>query len=899
VRASVRAYGLAVRLFPAAFRARFGDELVGTFAEVAADRHRRHGPRGLARLWIQATADLTAHAGGERWAAWRGRESGLPLRDERRRRPRPVIQDVRGGAGMLETLRQDVRFAVRTLVKAPGFTAAVVATIALGVGATTAIFTVVNGIVLRPLPFPGSERAIMICETNPKMGDWCGASPPNLADMARASTTLEAAGVARSEPFIAHLGGESFGVRGGIATPGFFRVLQITPALGRLFEDRDLDRGSNHVAVVSDAFWRQRLGADPGAVGRTITFDGAGFTVIGVLPPNAFIPLFDDTQAWTPLNAWRADNVDDRSWRGFVPLGRIKAGQTLATASTELQALHARLAQAYPEANRDWGLRLVGLRSRLVGPVSRTLWIFLGAVGFVLLIACANVASLLLVRATGRAPEFAVRASLGAGRRRLVRQLLTESLVVSFLGGALGLALAVGATRAFVALAPASIPRLAEVGIDGRVALFAFLLSTATAVFFGLAPARRASRTDLSGTLKGLRQTDAGDARLRAAFVVVQLALALVLLVGAGLLTRSFSRLLQWDPGFERAGVTVSFMLPPGESYGTRDQMLGVLKRAREAAGSAPGVERAALCSGGPLFGGDGLDALLVEGRPPGDPQTRLQVEFYDVDPPFFRTLGIPVVRGRDLTDDDQPGTVPVALVNETLARRAFPGEDPIGHRVTVARHTAEIVGVVGDMRPYRPDEATPPQIYWPITQFPRGAAYLVLRAPVGLEGLEKTVRARVAEIDPDIQLSSFTSLDTRFGRRLVGPRFNMLLVGVFALVAVLLAAIGVYGVVAYSVASRTREIGLRVALGAEPRRIVRQVVRGGLTLAAIGLVIGLAGALAVGRLITSLLYGMPPTDPLTLAGAMGLFVLVVLLASWVPARRAARVDPVIALRVE
>ena len=772
---------------------------------------------------------------------------------------------------MLETLSQDVRFAVRTLVKAPGFTAAVIATIALGVGATTAIFTVVNGIVLRPLPFPGSERAIMICETNPKMGDWCGASPPNLADMARASTTLEAAGIARSEPFIAHLAGESFGVRGGIATPGFFRVLQITPALGRLFEDRDLDRGSNHVAVVSDAFWRQRLGADPGAVGRTITFDGAGFTVIGVLPPNAFIPLFDDTQAWTPLTAWRADNVDDRSWRGFVPLGRIKAGQTLATASTELQALHARLAQAYPEANRDWGLRLVGLRSRLVGPVSRTLWVFLGAVGFVLLIACANVASLLLVRATGRAPEFAVRASLGAGRRRLVRQLLTESLVVSFLGGALGLALAVGATRAFVALAPASIPRLAEVAhrrAGGALRVPALdvhrrllrLRARAAGVADrserhaqGPAPDRRGRRAAARGVRRRAARAGAGPAR------------------GRGPARRAASsRLLQWDPGFERSGVITSFLLPPGETYGTRDQILGVLKHAREAAGSAPGVERAALASGGPLFGGDGLDGLLVEGRPPADPQTRLQVEFYDVNPPFFRTLGNPVVRGRDLTDDDQPGAVRGRSRERDPRPARVPGRGPDrpsrdgrpahgGDRRGGGRHAA-----------YRPDQATPPQIYWPITQFPRGAAYLVMRTPTGLEGLEKTVRARVAEIDPDIQLSSFTSLDTRFGRRLVGPRFNMLLVGVFALVAVLLAAIGVYGVVAYSVASRTREIGVRVALGAEPRRIVRQVVRGGLALAAVGLALGLAGAVVVGRLITTLLYGMPPTDPLTLAGAVG-----------------------------
>ncbi len=898
VRASVRAYGLAVRLFPAGFRAQFGDELAEAFAEAARERYARHGLRGLARLWLETAADLTVHAGGPRLAAWRGRDPGLSLRDERRtaRRARPVIRDVRGGAGMLETLRQDVRFAVRTLVKAPGFTAAVVATIALGVGATTAIFTVVNGIVLRPLPFPGSERVVMICETNPRTS-WCGASPLNMADLARESRTLDSAGVGRGEPLIAQIGGESFGVRGGIASPGFFRVLRITPALGRLIEDRDMDRGANHVAVVSEAFWRSRLGADPSVIGRAITVDGQALTIIGVLPPDVFIPIYSGRDLWRPLTA-SIDNVDNRAWRGFVPLGRIKAGETVASATAELTALHEQLVQAYPEANKDWGLRLEGLRNHLIGPVSRTLWIFLGAVGFVLLIACANVASLLLVRATGRAREFAVRASLGAGRRRLVRQLLTESLVVSLLGGACGLALAVWATRAFVSLAPASIPRLGEVGIDGRVALFAFLLSTATAVLFGFAPARHASKTDLSGTLKGLRVAG-GDARLRAAFVVVELALALVLLVGAGLLMRSFGSLLAWDPGFSPEGVTFSFMLPPRDVY-PDGQAVGAMQRVRDEAATVPGVEGAAIASGGPLFpGGDGTYAMSIDDRPPMSPDEGPPVEYYNIDPYYFRTLGVKIVRGRDLSTADTFGAAPVAVVNESLVRRYFPNEDPLGHRVTVSDHSAEIVGVVADVAPFYPDQPVRPLIYWPTDQFRRGTGYLIVRARPGVGGIEKAVRARAAAVDPRIQLSAFVDLESAVGSNLVGPRFNMLLVGVFALVAVLLAAIGVYGVVAYSVASRTREIGVRVALGATPDGIVRQVVRGGLGLAAVGLVVGLAGAVALGRLIASLLYGLPSTDSLALAGAAAVFALVTLVACWVPARRAARVDPIVALRVE
>jgi putative ABC transport system permease protein len=874
VRVSVWAYRRAVRAFPPRFRLEFGTELTQAFDEAAADRYRFHGARGLAGLWLQTVADLVVHAGGERWAAWRGLDPGLSLRAKRHRQ----IQEIRGDAGMLETLMQDARFAVRTLVKTPTFTVAIIATIGLGVGATTAIFTVVNGIVLRPLPFPDSERVVMVCETNPRT-DWCGASPPNLADLTRDSRTLEAAGLGRGYPFIGELDGESFSVRGGIATPGFFRVLSLTPALGRLFEDRDMDRGANAVAIVSDAFWRQRLGADPAAVGRTVTVSGRAVTIIGVLRPDAFIPIVEDKELWEPLTGTDED-VDTRDWRGFVPFARLRPGVTMASATAELTARYAQLVQAYPEANKDWGLRLEGLRAHLVGPVSQTLWIFLGAVGFVLLIAAANVASLLLVRATGRAPEFAVRASLGAGRRRLVQQLLTESLIVAFAGGGVGLLLAVWATRVFVLLAPTGIPRLDEVSIDGRVALFAFLLSTATAIFFGFAPARRASKTDLSGTLKGLRIAG-GEARLRQVFVVVELALALMLLVGAGLLMRSFGSLLAWDPGFSQEGVTFSFMLPPDSVYKTAEGIVGVMKRVRDEAATVPGVEGAAIASGGPpLFpGGDGTYAMAIDNRPPLGPDEAPPVEFYNIDSNYVRTLGVKLVRGRDLSPSDTFGAPNVALVNESLVRRYFKGDDPVGHHVTVGRHEAEIVGVVADIASFHPNEPVPPLIFWPTDQYPRGAAYLIVRARPGLDGIEKAVRARAEAVDPRIQLGSFTALLTAVRRSLVSPRFNMLLVGVFAVVAVLLAAVGVYGVIAYLVESRTREIGVRIALGATPGRIVGGVVRGGMSLAAVGLAVGLAGTLLVGRLLTSILYGTPPTDPLTLAAAVAGFALVALAA--------------------
>jgi putative ABC transport system permease protein len=792
---------------------------------------------------------------------------------------------------MIDRMLGDVRFAFRTLLKAPAFTAAVVATIALAVGSTTAIFAVVDNILLRPLPFPNSERAVALCETNAAIGDWCGASPMNVADWTRMTPALDSAGVARTESFTGKHGG-----MGGIVTPGFFQVLRVRPMLGRLIEQGDLPDGSNHVALVSHEFWQLRLGSDPSIVGRSIVMDEAPFTIIGVLPADAWMPdPFSDVQVWKPLTA-SIDNVKNRGWRGFTAIGRMAAGVSQARLLSELNVTRAQLATAYPEANKDWGFRMVGLREKTVGDTSSTLWIFLGTAVFVLLIACANVAGLLLVRATGRAAEFAVRASLGAERRRLVQQLMTESLVLSLIGGAFGLLLAVWATAAFVSMAPTNIPRLTEVGIDRRVVLFAFVLATATAMIFGVAPARRAWKTDVNDALKGMRGGGRADNRLRSGFAVVQLSLALILLFGAGLLTRSFARFMSWDPGFQRDNLVTTFMLPPRIA-----NVVSLMQRARDEVAAVPGVQAVALASGGPagVFGGGDSDGIAVEGRATLAPDQMPTVEYFDIDPHYFETLGIRIVRGRGLSASDTFGAPHVAVINEALARRVFPGEDPIGRRVTLEKHPSEIVGVVADVKPMRPDQPVPPEIYWPIQQYRRGAAYLVLRTTPGMPGIERSIEARVAAVHPGIELGKFVTLDDRFARNLVSPRFNMVLVASFALVAVLLAAVGVYGVNAYAVASRTREFGVRVALGATPGQLVTSVVRRGMSLASIGIVAGCAGAMALGRLLTSLLYGLPARDPLTLVGAAAVLALVAGVACWVPARRASRVDPVAALRAQ
>jgi putative ABC transport system permease protein len=797
---------------------------------------------------------------------------------------------------MIDTFLQDVRFALRTLAKTPTFAAAVIATIALGVGATTAIFTVVDAVLLRPLPFPDSERVVVLCETNPSIGNWCGASPMNVSDWARTSRSLESAGVARTEPFIGRDGSESYGVTGGIASPGFFKVLRSRPILGRLLEERDMDRSANHVALVSYGFWQTRLAADQAIVGRTIVLDEKPFTIVGVLPADAYLPggFLSAVEVWKPLTA-SVDRVEDRSWRGFTAIGRLAGGASPATLHAELETIRAQLARAYPRENEHWGLRIGGLREEMVGDVSTTLWIFLGAVAFVLLIACANVANLLLVRATGRAAEFAVRASLGAGRRRLVQQLVTESLVIALAGGALGLLLATWVTAAFVALAPSTIPRLHEVTIDTHVVIFAFVLAAATAVIFGAAPARRASKADLNDALKGLRATRGVETRLRSTLVVVEVALALMLLVGAGLLTRSFARMTQWDPGFDRTGLVTTWMLPPASVASP----VGVMERVRDEVAAIPGVRAAALGSAGPLFGGTETGGLSIEGRAPFAPADMPTIEWFDIGPHYFATLGVRLVRGRAFTPADDRSAPAVAIVNETFARRFFHRQNPIGQRVRVNDHPGEIVGVVADITPFRPDRPAAPQIYWPIEQYRRGAAYLLIRTTPGIAGVERAVRSRAASVVAGIQLTPLVSLDERVARNLVGPRFNMLLVGAFAVVAMLLAAVGVYGVMAHAVASRTREIGLRIALGATPGQMTGAVVRQGMTLAALGIAAGYAGALATGRLLTSVLYGLQASDPWSLAGAVTLFALVALAACWLPARRASRMNPMVALRIE
>jgi putative ABC transport system permease protein len=803
----------------------------------------------------------------------------------------------------MESLAHDLRYSVRTLLRRPGLTVAIIATLALGIGANTAIFTVLRSVVLRPLPFPHSERVVQIAETNERLGATVTASPPNVDDWARMSRSIEAIGLARSGTLVLSDRQGTRSVRGGVATPGWFTVQAIEPELGRLMDSEDLQIGSNDVALISHRFWMDHFAGDPGVLGSRMIVDGKSVRVIGVLPAEAWIYQFGFVDVWRPLTALEEDYTN-RDWRGFFVLGRMAAGVTLQQTRDEMGRIRASLAEEYPDTNSAWGIRVDLLRDQVSGPIRATLWIFLGAVGFVLLIGCVNVANLLLVRATDRTSEFALRAALGASAGRRARQLLTESAVVSVVGGGLGLLVAWWGTDAFLAVAPSSIPRLSEVHVDPRVLLFTIGLSAFTALLFGLAPAIQAGRTDLGGSLRAAHDGSRKKGHLRDALVVGETALALVLLIGAGLMTRGFVGLTRWDPGFDKADIVTTWALAPTDKYPQGVAAVALFERGTEALRSLPGVVGVGTTSAGHLFGGVESGNFEIVGNPSPSADERPSARWFDIGPGYFAALGLPILQGREFTSADDGGSLPVAIVNRSFVDRYLKDGAAVGRRVTMHDRTMEIVGVVPDVPPLRNSAALRAEIYWPKAQEPRWATYYVIRtgSPVTtttLGALQDAAKERLKEVDPDLQISSFVPLTEYEASKFVSPRFNMLLVDAFALIALILAAIGMYGVIAHSVAQRAREMAIRIAVGAHPGGMVRNIVLHGMRTALMGLGIGLVAALALSRLLRGLLFGIPATDPATYVGVAMAYAAVAAVACIVPARRAARLDPVEVLRTE
>jgi len=805
---------------------------------------------------------------------------------------------------MMRTAIQDIKYGVRILVKSPGFTLVAVLTLAIGIGTNTAIFSVVNGVLLRSLPYPRAERLVWFEGINPDRGiSNSHLSVPDYHDW-RSQTDVFESITAIVQQGIIMTGDEAEAeyIPFAKVTPSFFQTMGVYPFMGRALLKEDEVAGEV-VAVLSYGLWQRRFGANPNILGSRITLGGTRCIVVGVMPAGFDYPT--NTQVWIMLYPNPKERRDNRYVR--VIIARLKPTATIAGAQSQIDTISARLQQQYPETNYGWSARLWGLQAWTTRDVRTSLLLLLGAVGFVLLIACANIANLLFARASARRREIAVRTALGAGQWRIIRQLLTESLLLAVAGGAVGLALSFLLIKLLIAVGPADVPRLGQVGLDARVLAFTVGVVGLVGLFFGLAPALHASKTDLNDVLKeGGRSGSEGPGRnrVRAVLVVTEIALSLLLLIGAGLLIKSFVLLRDVNPGFDPENVLTMRVALPGKRYPEPQQSATFFRELTQRVSALPGVEAAGAALSLPLGESNSTAgrSFVREGRPLA-PEEALQTDYFVLTPDYFKTMRIPVKTGRSFTDGDTAETPPVVVVNESIARRIFAGEDPIGKRITVwpdEKFPREIVGVVSDVKISRLDEETGYQIYVPHAQDAGwGVMSLAVRTKGKPEALTSPVRGAILSIDKNQPAYDIKTMDDVFSASVAKTRLVMLLFGVFSMFALLLASIGIYGVIAYSVAQRTHEIGIRLALGAQTRDVLRMIITQGMILALIGAGLGLAGAFAATRVMRRLLYGVSPTDPLIFVGVSLLLTVVALLACYIPARRATKVDPMIALRYE
>ncbi|HZS05440.1 MAG TPA: ABC transporter permease [Blastocatellia bacterium] len=798
----------------------------------------------------------------------------------------------------MKTLLQDARYGMRMLLRKPGVTVLAVLTIALGIGLNTAVFSVVNAVLLRPLPYREPSRIVMVEESHQQF-QTSGFTYASFIDLAGQAQPFESVGAWRFWNFNLTDGGEPEQVTGAAVSAGFFPTLGVTPSLGRAFVTEEDQPGADTVVILSHALWQRRFGSDPGAVGRVIRVSDISRTVVGVMPPGFAFP--NQTELWTPLVAG-GDLKSNRRSHLLRVIARLKPGVTVEQAQTVMSAFAQGIEQQNPGVDAGIMVGVTPLQTRLTSSVRTALLVLFGAVGFVLLIACANVASLLLARASTRGREMAVRVAIGAGRWQLVRQMLTESMVLAALGGALGLLLAVWGIDLIVALSPAGVPRLDEVKISAGVLVFTLLVSLVNGLLFGLVPALQATRVDMLDALKdGGRSAGGGtSSRFRQFLIVSEVALAMVLLVGAGLLVNSFVRLLQVNRGFDEKNLlTMRLFLSP-DRFREGPRQTEFIRQVLERIKTVPGVSSAGIVNSLPLTGG-AATTFEVAGSHPTDNQPVADIRV--VDPDYFRTMKIPLLGGRWFTERDTADAPRVMVINETMARRYWPGEDPVGKRVTMRDWgpplTGEIAGVVGDVKPDGLDAQVRPMIYWPYPQFPSIFNALVIRTDGDPLSVVAAVKSRIWSVDPEQPVSAVRPMEQLLADSVAQRRFNALLLGLFAALALGLAAVGIYGVISHSVAQRTREIGIRMAVGARGGDVLRLVIGQGMTPVLAGVVIGLAGAFALTRLMTTLLFGVNATDPLTFAGGASLLAIVGLLACLVPARRATKVDPMIALRYE
>ncbi|HLM54641.1 MAG TPA: ABC transporter permease [Pyrinomonadaceae bacterium] len=814
----------------------------------------------------------------------------------------------------METLLQDVRYGVRMLLKKPGFTAVAVIALALGVGANTAIFSVVNGVLLQPLPYHEPERLVRLGEWSPQVPGM-SISYPNLKDWREQNTVFENVAGTQFASYNLTGAGEPERLQGRNVSWDFFDVLGVKVARGRPLRPEDDRAGAAPVCLISHGLWQRRFGGDPGIVGKSLSLSGESFEVVGILPQE--YRFGTATDVFAPLG--RLEDSERLRSRGNHPgiyaYARLKPGVTFERAEAEMKGLAARLAESYPKDNGGNSITIVPLREYFVGDIRTSLLVLLGAVGFVLLIACANVANLMLVRATSRAREIAIRTALGAGRLRIVRQLLTESIILAVMGGTAGLLLALWGVDVLRGASLDAIPTTTEIAIDRTVLLFTLGVALSTGVLFGLAPALRASKLDLNVSLKEGGRTGADGSsknRLRSLLVVSEVALSLVLLVGAGLLIRSFMTLLNTETGFDPKNLlTMSIAYTSGETEAHGTKAGEFFRQLEERVRALPGVEAATVTNGAPFLGASET-SIQVVGRPEPEPGKTLMAVVYYTGPEHLRTLGIRLLRGRFLEERDTLNAQRVVVIDEEFARQHFPGEDPVGKYLKGQKELnipdAEIVGVVGHVRHYGLDAPGPvqSQFYHPRAQVPlkfqglmASRASLVVRTAGDPLALAPLVRREVQAVDPNQPVFNVNTMEEVLNESVSTQRLSMLLLALFAGVALALASVGIYGVMSYTVAQRTHEIGVRMALGAQGRDVFRMVVGRGMGLVLAGLGIGLVGAMVLMRLMASLLYGVEPTDPATYAAVALVLGLVALVACLIPALRATRVNPTEALRYE
>ncbi len=811
-------------------------------------------------------------------------------------------------------LLQDLRYAIRQSLKAPGLTAIVVMTIALGVGANTALFSVVNGVLLNPLPYPQPEQLVALRES--KANFEFGSIPyPNFRDWRKDNRTFSSMAVWRNSAFSLTGKGEAEQVSGQFISSDFFSIFGVKPLMGRAIAPGEDEIGAAPIALISEGLWRRKFGSAPDILGNGITLDGDAYTIIGVIPATFHFSMGGSPvrDVFLPIGQWKNNLLTTRTaGLGINGLGRLKPGVTIEQARADMSTVTNNLAAAFPDANKGTGAKLIPLKQWMVGNVGSILVVLLASVGFVLLIACVNVANLLLARSTGRTREFAVRAALGASQRRVVRQLLTESLLLAFASGTFGLMLAAWGTRAALSILPAALPRAEDIGLDTRVLLFTLAISLLAGVLFGLVPALKMSKPNVHETLKeGGRGVSGGRHRMQGIFVVAELAMALVLLAGSSLMIRSLARLWSIDPGFNPHNVmTIGLSLPPSMMAATPDAVRSAFREFDNRIAAIPGVQAVSQTWGAVPLGDDDERTFWLEGQPKPASQDDMSWAIdYIVEPGYLKAMSIPLRKGRFFTDQDNEHSPQVIVVDDVFARKFFPNQDPIGKRILWAA-PAEIVGVVGHVKQWGLDSddnwKLRAQVYIPCAQMPDtfvtrqpSGSMVIVRSDKAASGLLDSIRHVSQQMSSEQVIFSPQSMDAIIADSLAERRFSMILLGTFAALALLLASVGIYGVLSYVVGQRTNEIGIRMALGARQFDILRLILAGAGKLTLIGVAVGLVCALGLTRLMANLLYGVGARDPLTFIAVPAILISVALLASYLPARRATKVDPMAALRYE